>query len=83
MKLERRTALVTSVAGDYRSESVRRSAGAVGVVVGGGGAGEGGLEGGVVVQIQIHVVVEVEDAAAHVEAAVDVVLSREAMLKVA
>ncbi len=56
--------------------------GAVGVVVGGGGAGEGGLEGGVVGQVQIHVVVEVEDAATHVQRAVDVGLGREATLEV-
>ena len=61
---------------------VEESARAVGVVIGGGGPGQGGLEGGVVAQVQIHVVVEVEDAAAHVQRAVDVGVSREAALEV-
>ncbi len=59
-----------------------RLPGAVGVEVGGGGAGEGGLEGGVVVQVQVNVVVEVEDAATDVQPAVGEVISGKAALEV-
>ena len=44
-------------------------------------AGEGGLESSVVVQVEVYVVVEVEDAAADVQRAVDVGLRRKATLE--